>query len=119
LAYSQDFSNTAGKVKFGMYCYGRDENRTGYHPGLIQLFRGIFFQGIWRKKLSREGKKGNYAAVCAFPSVPTSSFWGWICKLFGALAECQATQHTSVSRRNSCYQPAILFFGRISYCKMA
>ena len=25
-----------------------DENRTGYHSGLIQLFRGFFFQGTWQ-----------------------------------------------------------------------
>jgi len=27
-----------------------DENRTGYHSGLIQLFRGLFFQGTWQPK---------------------------------------------------------------------
>ena len=41
-AYSQDFSKTCWWVTFGLQCYGRDENRTGYHSALVQLFRGIF-----------------------------------------------------------------------------
>jgi len=28
----------------------RDENRIEYLSGLIQLFRGIFFQGTWQCK---------------------------------------------------------------------
>jgi len=36
----------AGEWNFVLLlCYGRDENRTGYHPALVQLFRGIFLQG--------------------------------------------------------------------------
>jgi len=39
---------SAGEWNFVLLCYGRDKNRTGYHPGLVQLFRGIFLQGPWR-----------------------------------------------------------------------
>jgi len=49
LAYSQDFSKFCWRVKCGLYCYRRDENRTGYHSGLIKLFRGVFFQGTWQR----------------------------------------------------------------------
>ena len=33
-----------GEWNFVLLCYGRDENRTGYHPALVQLLRGIFLQ---------------------------------------------------------------------------
>jgi len=46
---SQKFT---GEWKFGLYCYGRDEIRAGYHSALVQLFRGISFQGIWQCKCS-------------------------------------------------------------------
>ena len=28
----------AGVLKFGLWCYGRDKIRTGYHPVVVQLF---------------------------------------------------------------------------------
>ena len=41
-----------------------DENRTGYHSGLIQLFRGLFFQGTWQPKcwLFENSQKASRAA---------------------------------------------------------
>jgi len=33
-------------VKFGLKCYGQDENLIGYHSALVQLFRGIFFKAL-------------------------------------------------------------------------
>jgi len=35
LAYPEDFSNFCWSVKCGLYCYGIDENRTGYHSALV------------------------------------------------------------------------------------
>jgi len=40
------FPKYCQRVKYGLLCYGRDKNRTGYHSALIQLFCSIFFQGI-------------------------------------------------------------------------
>jgi len=51
-------------VKFGLLDYGRDENRTGYHSVLVQLFRGIIFQGTWQRnfKLFENSQKASQAA---------------------------------------------------------
>jgi len=70
LAYSEDFSKFCWRVKCGLYCYGRDENRTGYHSALIQLFRGVFFQGTWQHKywLFENSQKASRAAQNAFGS---------------------------------------------------
>jgi len=46
LAYSQDFPKFCWRVKYGVLCYGRDENCIWYHSVLIQLFRGIFFKAL-------------------------------------------------------------------------
>ena len=53
-----------GEWNFVLLCYSHDENRTGYHPALVQLFRGIFLQGSWRT-LSREAKERDAKAVDA------------------------------------------------------
>ena len=45
-----NFSESCWRAKCGLYYYSRDENRTGYHSDLIQLFRGILFQGTWQRK---------------------------------------------------------------------
>jgi len=34
----------SGQWKFGLQCHSRDKSRIGYHPALVQLFRGIFYQ---------------------------------------------------------------------------
>ena len=57
-----------GEWKFGLYCYGQDENRTGYHPALVHLFRGIVFQGTWQRKFemfqnSRKASRGAQNAL--------------------------------------------------------
>jgi len=33
---------------FGLWCYGRDENRIWNPPALVQLFQDIFSQGTWQ-----------------------------------------------------------------------
>jgi len=68
LAYSQDFSKFCWRVKCDLYCYGRIENRTGYHSGLNKLFRGVFFQGTWQRKcwLFENSQKASRAA-CLSP----------------------------------------------------
>jgi len=65
----------------------RYENRTGYHPALVELFRCIFLQGTWR-------------ITPAFQS-------------FGALPEHQDTWHTRVSQRTPWFK-ALGISGRIS-----
>jgi len=62
LAYSQDFLKFCWRVKCGLYCYSRDEN--GYHSGLVQLFRGVIFQGTWQRKcqLFENSQKASRAA---------------------------------------------------------
>ena len=50
IAYSQDFSKFCWRVTCGLQSYGRDENRTGHHSVLVQLFRGIFFESTWQRK---------------------------------------------------------------------
>ena len=58
-----------GEWNFVLLCYGHVENRTGYHPALVQLFRGIFLQGTWRT-LSMEAKERDAPVVGAFAPVP-------------------------------------------------
>jgi len=50
LVYSQNFWIIFWREKFVLWCCRRDENHSGYHPALVQLFRGIFFQGTWQRK---------------------------------------------------------------------
>jgi len=83
LAYSQDFSKFCWRVKCGLYCYGRDENRRKPHlSGLIQLFPGVFFQGTWKRKcwLFGNSQKALRAAQNAlagrvFETPDTERFW--------------------------------------------
>ena len=91
LAYSQDFSKFWWKVTCGLYCCGRDKNRTGYHSSLIQLFGGVFFQGTWQRncwsfensqKASRAAQNAPRAA-CLRPCARVSErlwkmFWFYV-----------------------------------------
>jgi len=62
----------SGERKFGLYWYGRDVNRIGYHSALVQLFHSIWFQGIWHRYFSRETKENYVPVVDAF--IPVSIF---------------------------------------------
>jgi len=84
----------AGEWQFVRLCYGRDENRRGYHPALVQLFP---------RHLGIHSSLGGLAKGC-----PSSRFihsclpfceWGWsICQSFNALPKRHATWHTRVSQ---------------------
>jgi len=62
-----------GEWNFVLLCHGHDENRTGNHPALVQLFRGIFLQGTWRT-LSMEAKERDAPVIGAFTPVHLSVY---------------------------------------------
>ena len=70
LACYQDFWKIWWRVEFCSVVtyYWRDENSTGYHPALVQLFRGIFLQSTWGT-LSREAKERKDPIVGALTPV--------------------------------------------------
>jgi len=45
--------------KFGLCCYGQDENLIGYPPAYVVLSCSIFIRGSWHSVL-REGFGENY-----------------------------------------------------------
>ena len=57
----------AGECKIDLQYYGR-ENRTGYHPALVKLFRGIFIK-VLGMYFSWEAKERNAPVVGAFTPV--------------------------------------------------
>jgi len=58
------FRKFAGEWKFVLKCYGRDENRTGYHPALVQLFsRHVGIHSSW------ETKQRDAAVIASFTPV--------------------------------------------------
>ena len=88
LAYSQDVSKFCWRVKCGLYCYSWDENRTGYHSGLIlQLFRGVFFKALGNRnvdylKIPKKHlgpHKTLLRAVCLRPWFKLISRWRYVC----------------------------------------
>ena len=88
----QRFIENLQEWKRGLYCYGRDENRTGYHPTLFQLFRGIFFQGTWHT-LFQGGWGEIYLSSWCIRSCLPFFVWGWWPQFasFGALPEHKST----------------------------
>jgi len=62
--------------KFGLYCYGRDENRIAYLSGLVQLLSVIFFEGTRHTLLKGgygERSPGSWCNLSCF----TSCLSGW------------------------------------------
>ena len=67
LACSQDCSKISGEWKFGLQGYGCDENRTGYHSALIQLFSRHFgIHSSWEAKQRDAEVAGSFTPVSHF-----------------------------------------------------
>ena len=57
----------AGECKFVLWCYGRDENRIGNHPALIQLFsRHLVIHSSWEAKQRDALVVGSFTPVSLF-----------------------------------------------------
>jgi len=95
-------------------CGATAGTKTGNHPALVQIFRGIFLKALGMH-FSREAKERNAPEVgtsllspflCMGMNTP-------ICQSFGALPEHQGTWHTWVSQRSTWFK-ALSTSGQIS-----
>jgi len=50
--------------KFGLFCYGQDENLIGYPPVYVVLSRSAFFQRSWHSVFQRGWRKNFPGSQC-------------------------------------------------------